>query len=200
MSYHFAGRLAAFGFIAMLVTGAHAQTTVLNLNLQGAYGPANISEGSAFTFKQSLILNEIGFVTIPIQTLTTFEYKIGTGGWQQLTDNQLEAADSTGVRYYRFDNPSTYASGTTIRLRSSGHGIFGLQTATAEVDGGSNTADVTFDGFDNGNFSVPFVTSGNIKVTNPGSNVAPEPGTFALALTGGGALLGICIRRRRSAA
>jgi hypothetical protein len=44
------------------------------------------------------------------------------------------------------------------------------------------------------------VTSGNIKVSNPGSNVAPEPGTFALALTGGGALLGICIRRRRSAA
>lgn len=33
--------------------------------------------------------------------------------------------------------------------------------------------------------------------TNPGSNVAPEPGTFALALTGGGALLGLCIRRRR---
>jgi hypothetical protein len=41
---------------------------------------------------------------------------------------------------------------------------------------------------------------GNIKVTNPGSNVAPEPGTFALALTGGAALIGVCIRRRRNAA
>jgi hypothetical protein len=34
---------------------------------------------------------------------------------------------------------------------------------------------------------------------DPGSNVAPEPGSFALALTGGGALIGICIRRRRNA-
>jgi hypothetical protein len=32
---------------------------------------------------------------------------------------------------------------------------------------------------------------------NPGSNVAPEPGTFALALTGGFALVGMCIGRRR---
>ena len=35
---------------------------------------------------------------------------------------------------------------------------------------------------------------------DPGGNVAPEPGSFALALTGGAALLGICIRRRRNAA
>ena len=35
--------------------------------------------------------------------------------------------------------------------------------------------------------------------SNPGSNVAPEPGSFALALTGGAALLGICVRRRRNA-
>ena len=32
-----------------------------------------------------------------------------------------------------------------------------------------------------------------------GSNVAPEPGTFALALTGGCALLGMYIRRRKAA-
>ena len=30
-----------------------------------------------------------------------------------------------------------------------------------------------------------------------GGNVAPEPGTLALALTGGCALLGLCVRRRR---
>ena len=35
--------------------------------------------------------------------------------------------------------------------------------------------------------------------TNPlaGGNVAPEPGTLALALTAGCALVGVCIRRRR---
>jgi hypothetical protein len=41
---------------------------------------------------------------------------------------------------------------------------------------------------------------GNRNPLDPGSNVAPEPGSFALALTGGAALIGICIRRRRNAA
>jgi hypothetical protein len=44
------------------------------------------------------------------------------------------------------------------------------------------------------------LTNSNLRVSNPSSNVAPEPGSFALALTGGAALLGICIRRRRNAA
>jgi len=35
---------------------------------------------------------------------------------------------------------------------------------------------------------------------NPGSNVAPEPASIALLFTGGAALIGICIRRRRNAA
>ena len=40
---------------------------------------------------------------------------------------------------------------------------------------------------------------GDRKPLDPGSNVAPEPGSFALALTGGAALIGICVRRRRNA-
>ena len=44
--------------------------------------------------------------------------------------------------------------------------------------------------FSFGNFTNP---------ADPGSNVAPEPGSFALALTGGSALIGICMRRRRNA-
>jgi hypothetical protein len=35
--------------------------------------------------------------------------------------------------------------------------------------------------------------------TSLGSSVAPEPGTLALALTGGCALVGFCIRRRKAA-
>jgi hypothetical protein len=44
-----------------------------------------------------------------------------------------------------------------------------------------------------------FSRANSINTSNPGSNVAPEPGSFALALTGGAALIGICIRRRRNA-
>jgi hypothetical protein len=61
----------------------------------------------------------------------------------------------------------------------------------------STNPKVTYNGF--GGF-VPQITSGNIKVSNPGSNVAPEPGSIALLLTGGGALAGIALRRRRNAA
>jgi hypothetical protein len=43
-------------------------------------------------------------------------------------------------------------------------------------------------------------SNGNLRVSNPGSNVAPEPGSIALLLTGGGALAGIALRRRRNAA
>ena len=45
-----------------------------------------------------------------------------------------------------------------------------------------------------------FTRANGTNPANPGSNVAPEPGSFALALTGGAALLGICYRRRRNSA
>ena len=44
-----------------------------------------------------------------------------------------------------------------------------------------------------------FSRANGTNTSNPGSNVAPEPGSFALALTGGAALIGICVRRRRNA-
>ena len=44
-----------------------------------------------------------------------------------------------------------------------------------------------------------FIFGNGTNTSNPGSNVAPEPGTLALALTGGCALLGMYIRRRRAA-
>jgi hypothetical protein len=42
-----------------------------------------------------------------------------------------------------------------------------------------------------------FIFGNGTNPADPGSNVAPEPGTLALALTGGCALLGLCVRRRR---
>ena len=44
-----------------------------------------------------------------------------------------------------------------------------------------------------------FIYGNGTNPSNPGSNVAPEPASLALALTGGCALAGICIRRLKSA-
>ena len=68
----------------------------------------------------------------------------------------------------------------------------------------NNSVNVAYEGFvypDDGSQLHTDWTNSNLRVSpsNPGSNVAPEPGSFALALTGGAALLGICVRRRRNA-
>ena len=113
----------------------------------------------------------------------------------ELFDADLSQVDSTGIRYYTFTNPTTYAAGTQISIRTGALDDRLPASATLAVTG-SPLSGVSYFGFG----GETNKTSGNIKVSNPGSNVAPEPGTFALALTGGVALVGICIRRRRSAA
>jgi hypothetical protein len=194
MRYHFAGRLAAFGIIGMLAVGAHAQTAVLNVTGTATYR-LNQTSQSIFQLNQSFILNQIGFVQATSGFSQTYFYKIGNAAEQQLSGTDLSQADSTGIRYYTFANPTTYDSGTNIFIRTASQGGFSTGVHTLDVSG-SPLSGVTYFGFG----GEPNKTSGNIKVSNPGSNVAPEPGTFALALTGGSALLGICIRRRRNAA
>ena len=203
MSYHFAGRLAAFGFIAMLVTGAHAQTAVLNVSGGPTVNSANSEYDSLFTLQQSLIINEIGFVDRfgqPVKN-SIYEYQINSGGWQTVSESALGNADASGVRFYSLSNQTTYSAGTTVRIRAyHQHKNYPHATLTKDVNSVNSAAGVQYNGNNVlGSRDVTF-TSGNIKVSDPGSNVAPEPGTFALALTGGVALLGICIRRRRSAA
>jgi len=57
MSYHFAGRLAAFGIIGMLAVGAHAQTNVLNVS-GGPYNfMVNSEYDSLFTLQMRLVLS-----------------------------------------------------------------------------------------------------------------------------------------------
>jgi hypothetical protein len=83
-----------------------------------------------------------------------------------------------------------------LTVETLGTEIFDENPATMlrAVTSSNGSPNVTFYGLQN-------YTNSNIRVSpsNPGSNVAPEPGTFALALTGGAALIGICIRRRRNA-
>ena len=189
-----AGTVAGLLLCIGIAPNVYAQQTVLNI-LGGEINGTdykNVTDGtfSTFTFQQSFILNSIGFTTgdyVQFDGLVK-QYKIGESDWVTVTDQLTR--ESNGVGYFTFTNPQTYAAGTQISIR----GTFGPENKFRKFDA-INVAGITH--------STPEVgyASGNLKVTasNPGSNVAPEPGSFALALTGGAALLGICVRRRRNA-
>ena len=176
---------------SVIPSQAFAQTAVLNLlsgESNSSYHPGE--SFSTFTFQQSFILNAVGFVNGPDDQFSslTKRYKIGDGNWVTISDSLTL---DNGVAYYSFTNPQTYAAGTQISVSS----MFGTESKYRTFDA-VNVAGITH--------TTPYAgtATGNLRVTasNPGSNVAPEPGSFALALTGGAALIGICIRRRRNAA
>ena len=147
-------------------------------------------------------MNEVGFVTTA-GVNPVFKYQI-TGGLIQNADFAAERKDSNDVVWYTLPSPVQMNTGDSVKLFN----YDGNNNAVAfQFDGGflpwtSSYAGVTFGGFTNTNNEQSLAgTVGNIRVSpaNPGSNVAPEPGSIALLLTGGGALAGIALRRRRNA-
>ena len=187
-----AGLLLCIG----MAPNAYAQEAVLNLNSSAVnaflHGP---SEYSTFTFNQSLILNSVGFIAYDKDSWnlasSKFYYSVGGSEFTQVSVGDLTGTVDDTVRYFTFASPQTYAAGTQVKIRSDFQ-VYqpGRQITSTNNVGVSHT---------NQNAGE---ASGNIRVSpsNPSSNVAPEPGSFALALTGGAALIGICIRRRRNAA
>jgi hypothetical protein len=189
----------------MLAVGAHAQTEVLvfdsdsyNENLK------NFTAGyTKFSFASSMILNSVGFVASPGSGYNV-KY-ILDGITNEVSVDSLTAADALGMRYFNLAQPTSVNETSVLRIfNADPSGTGGVVWFGDGFDVETNLAvsNVFFEGvhMTDDVDSDDWFTSGNIKVSNPGSNVAPEPGTFALALTGGGALVGICIRRRRSAA
>ena len=138
-----------------------------------------------------MIVNSIGFVTGGY-SLTSASYGIGSTFTSVLGDL---GAEVDGIRWYTPSTGLSLSNGDVLTVKTLGSEIFDENPATMlrVVTSSNGSPNVTFSG--SGGYS-----NSNIRVSNPSSNVAPEPGSFALALTGGDALLGICIRRRRNAA
>jgi hypothetical protein len=185
--------VASTVFMSVLSVSANAQTAVLNFT--GAISALDVYGSevtSTFTFNKSMILNSIGFLYVGDTTdqTATFAYKIGDTDWKTFSYAQLNPTPENGILYYNYDTPLAVASGSTVTISTPNTGLNWRYRNNYTV----NNLDVSHTS------SVSNYAAGNIKVTNPGSNVAPEPATFALALTGGAALIGICIRRRRNAA
>ena len=187
-----AGTLALSSFSSM----ACAQITQEVFDFSASTFQVGGAGRSTFTFGSSLILNSIGFVydSSIVDADYTLAYWIGDISpftmptFLTVAETRL---DSTGlILYYDLPNPTTYAAGTEVAVVSSIYSI-GPSARTGFTD---NAVGVTHINEAGSTFAA-----GNLRVTAPG-NIAPEPGSFALALTGGAALLGICMRRRRNAA
>jgi hypothetical protein len=190
------GTVAGLLLCVGIAPNAYAQEAVLNLNGSAAHaflhGP---SEYSTFTFNTSLILNSVGFIAYDNNSwnLSTskFYYSVGDSEFIQVSVGDLTGTVDDTVRYFTFASPQTYAAGTQVKIRSDFQVYqLGRQITSTNNVGVSHTIQNAGE------------ASGNIRVSpsNPGSNVAPEPGSFALALTGGAALISVCIRRRRNTA
>ena len=184
-----AGTLALSCFSSM----AYAQLEVFDFSAS-TFQPG-VGGRSEFTFGSSLILNSIGFVydSSYVDTDYTLAYWIGDTDAAPTFVTVVETRlDSTGlIRYYDIPNPTTYAAGTKVAVVTVIQG----QGPSARTGFENKAVGVTHEHEAGSTFA-----SGNLRVTALGGSVAPEPGSFALALTGGAALLGICIRRRRNAA
>jgi len=156
-----------------------------------------------FSFASSMILNSVGFVASPGSGYNV-KY-ILDGITNEVSVDSLTAADAFGMRYFNLAQPTSVNETSVLQIfNATPVGSAGVVEFGGGFDPQTNLAvsDVFFEGVQLPGIDglMNHLTTGNIKVSNPGSNVALEPGTFALALTGGVALVGICIRRRRSVA
>ena len=171
---------------------AQAQTDVLTLGTLGVQPSGGLFQ-SLYTFTSQKIVTQIGFVGYDSDVIDYF-YGINDGSMISVAKTDLTTHDSNGLKWFTFTR--TFESGETLRVYNGGAVV---RNATYTVTPG--TTGVRYDGIKGVLDSSRSLstTNSNIRVSNPGSNVAPEPGSFALALTGGAALIGICIRRRRNA-
>ena len=190
--------------LSLVSASANAQFDVFNGVHVLEYGQTGVGAQSisSYKFNSSMILNSIDFGTtnssfIKFSNLT-LSYQIGTGAYQTVDNSLLGAVDVKGYQRIYLGELNV-AAGTEVNVRIQGaHNIgnhFGVNT----------DSNVSYLGnVSSGNGLRTDFTNSNIRVYNPGStvpgaSVAPEPGSFALALTGGAALIGICVRRRRNA-
>jgi hypothetical protein len=200
-SFRSAVVIASVMVASVTASQAFAQTPIdvlTGLTDQGQFSAGTLV--STYNFTQSMILNSIGFVSSG-DLLTTIRYTLD-GANTDLLVSQLDVQDANGLRWYTLPSGGLSVNALSVlevtakwtRTNRFSSVLITNYVSVGSIDTSSN---VTYGGLTNQGTSK---TNSNLRVSSPTSNVAPEPGTFALALTGGAALLGICIRRRRNAA
>jgi hypothetical protein len=202
------GVVASTALLSLVSAAAHAQTIDV-LTGGGDYHVADHSVTTEYTFSSPMILNSIGFLS-RYGDNGTFEYSIDNLVFSDARTSSIGTLNAAvdGVRWLNLSSSITLNKDAIVRVRTSntlalneGEFYYSSKTTVREFQTLNLGANVSYNTFDSSghNWTPDRVTNSNLKVSNPSANVAPEPGSFALALTGGGALLGICIRRRRNA-
>jgi hypothetical protein len=193
------GVAASTALLSLVSAAAHAQTIDVLTGGTNGYSSYVGTVTSTYAFSKSMILNSVGFVT-PNADFKSLSYSIN-GIAQSFTISDL-AAEVDGIRWLTLANPITVNASDVVTVSTLGNSFFGTElTRTKNFSGSNGLSNVTYNGFNGTGVSSGPILSGsnsNLKVSNPSANVAPEPGSFALALTGGATLIGICIRRRRN--
>jgi hypothetical protein len=192
--------------LSLISSAANAQIDVLT-GLQ--HGGQNVGGtlSSTYTFSSSMILNSVGFYTSSnLGTYLTLSYSID--GVNQSFDRSNLVHGVDGISWLTLSNPVTILKDQVVVVTTKGRDISqsfnGVPTFLTDFQTFASVnpnAPVSYNTSITQSFSNHSrFSNSNLRVSNPGSNVAPEPGTFALALTGGAALIGVCVRRRRNAA
>jgi hypothetical protein len=182
--------------VSLVSTAANAQIDVHNTDaLNYLYTETTISN---YTFSSSMILNSIDFGTKGFSNVLS--YKIGNGGFQLVDNSLLTTTDTKGFQRI-YLGALTVDANTVVQVKMAGTNN-NWMVQPSSVNSASN---VSFTGSSIGTGFIGHLTNSNLRVYNPGStvpgaSVAPEPGSIALLLTGGAALAGIALRRRRNAA
>jgi hypothetical protein len=192
-SLKLAGAAAGVFFLVGAAPNVFAQTEVLSMANYYNTQRNSFAAPSVFTFSGPLILTHVGFATVALVT-PTFSYKINNGVAIPVTASST-ITDSYGVAWHTLLNPVQMNNLDTVTLNNydGSNGAYLRQVVGSSLTPWTSTnPGVTYSGSST-------LATGNLRVSNPGSNVAPEPGSIALLLTGGGALAGIALRRRRNA-
>ncbi len=214
ISKRLVGIVASTALLSLCAQTAHAQKKFHNQFDSGVFQQQDLWF-SQYTFQSSMILNSIGFYTDG-QPMSETSYVIDGDHSARIQSYPPASVDSDGFQWLEFSGGLSVNAGTILRVYTQGY-------SERTFDEGGNiltdinnptefkytkqpynlsAQEISWDGsrnrFGPGTLNQSY-TNSNIRVTNPGSNVAPEPSSFALALTGGAALIGICVRRRRNA-
>jgi hypothetical protein len=194
---------------SVIPSQAFAQTPIDVLTGIGGATTTSYATTSTYKFTGSMILNSIGFYTNGT-TPTYLSYTI-RGTRFDITDFSVPnlSAEENGFRWLTI-SPESMVSNDFVTVSTTGPSIdsgpgfpfppmYTTETAIFNTFTVNASATVSYVGLETGgnNLSDPNYSNSNLRVSNPGINVAPEPGTLALALTGGCALVGMHIRRRR---